>query len=238
MAWGEHYIRKVARCINESRLPDVPIFLMTDDTQTAGIFDKKVTVIREEFSLDNKVRKCEMIDYLPEGFDSFLYLDSDTVVLENICLGFEKAERHGIAMTPASHYSLDMFYKFYQVMMLEGIEPRGELQYNTGVIFFSPTPRVVSIFKMWKALAFKYGEADWSDQPYFTLAMEKLDFSPYTLSPGYNYRAFGDLISGVVRVWHSRKPVPGNINDLNPVWPRRFDGQKVVPHKIVFDTDK
>ena len=33
-----------------------------------------------------------MINYIPEGYDSYLFLDSDTVVLGDISLGFEKAK--------------------------------------------------------------------------------------------------------------------------------------------------
>jgi nucleotide-diphospho-sugar transferase len=234
MAWGERYVGEVHRCIHESVLPDYPLFLLTDEITPVDIPLDNLTVIRESYSLEGKIRKCELIDYLPEGFDSLLLLDSDTLVLEDISLGFDQAEKHGIALAPAPHYSLDYFEKFCHVMIMEGIRPRGELQYNTGVIFFSPNESVVSIFEMWKRLAFKYRKAKWSDQPYFTLAMEKLNFRPYTLSPSYNYRAFGDLISGVIRIWHSREDVPKNINDLNPVWPRRFDRGKIVPHKIVY----
>ena len=152
----------------------------------------------------------------------------DTRVLSDISLGFDKAERFGIAMAQAAHYSLDVFHDFYQIMELEDLSPRGQLVYNTGVIFFATTQDVLEIFRTWKSLAVKYSDRQWSDQPYFTLAMEKLEFNPYTLTTGYNHRALGELISGVVRIWHSYHKLPDNIHERDPVFPKRYENGKIA----------
>jgi len=124
---------------------------------------------------------------------------------------------------------LDRFKDFYEIMELEGVEPRGQLLYNSGVVFFSTDPAVLQVWRLSEALARKYPEAPWSDQPYLTLALEMLGVNPYTLSTGYNHRAFGELISGVIRIWHSYKPVPYNVNDLQPEFPRRYEDGRIVP---------
>lgn len=229
MAWGEKYVSTIRELIQASQLPDYPLFLVTDeDTPVIG-FGTRLQVIRTQFELHGKARKCELYRHLPEGFDSILFLDVDIRILGDISLGFEKAERHGIAMAQAAHYSLDHFKGFSRIMRLEGVEPRGQLLYNSGVIFFSLKPDVREVFELWMKLGLKHPDAPWGDQTYLTLAMELLDFLPYTLSTGYNHRAFGELISGEIRIWHSYKPVPDNVNDLNPEFPRRYEGGKIVP---------
>jgi hypothetical protein len=229
MAWGTKYVEEIKKLIQESQLPDYPLFLVTDEHTQVDGFDNRLHVIRTVFELDGKARKCELGKHLPEGLDSILFLDVDTRILDDISLGFEKAEKYGIAMAQAAHYSLDHFKNFSRIMVLEGIKPRGQLLYNSGVIFFSLTPCVREVFELWTKLGVKYPDAPWGDQTYLTLAMELLDFVPYTLSTGYNHRAFGELISGEIRIWHSFKPVPENVNDLNPVFPRRYEGGKIVP---------
>ena len=44
-------------------------------------------------------------------------------------------------------------------MDLENIERKGQLQYNTGVVFFKNSPVVKSILKRWMELGLKYKES-------------------------------------------------------------------------------
>ena len=91
-----------------------------------------------------------------------------------------------------------------------GLSKCSQLQYNTGAIFFTRCAEVQKVFEKWFFLCNEHGSllSRPHDQPFFTLAMELLDFNPYTLSPAYNYRALGELVSGYIRLWHSRDPVP------------------------------
>ena len=86
------------------------------------------------FETQGLLRKAEMVKFLPEAYDIYLFLDSDTVVIEDISLGYEKAEKFSIAVSPAPHYSLDYFGGFDKIMRLEGIPCKGQLQYNTGIL--------------------------------------------------------------------------------------------------------
>ena len=156
-----------------------------------------------------------------------LFLDTDTRVLEDILLGFEQAERYGIAMAQAPHYSLADVRGFGRVMAREGVEPRGQLIYNSGVIFFCANePRVRDVFTRAGELAAKHLDAPYGDQPFISLAMELLHFNPYTLSPSFNHRAFGEFISGSIRIWHSYAPLPDDVNVREPGYLYRFvDGR-------------
>ena len=128
-------------------------------------------------------------------------------------------------------YSLEVFGPFHTIMKMVDVPCHNQLQYNTGVIFFKRTKEVEAVMLKWLELASSLGPRVGydNDQPFFTLAMEILGFNPYTLSPAYNYRDVGELASGIVRVWHSRRPVPTNVNRFSEFCPvRRYKEGKLV----------
>ena len=210
LAWGEKYIAEVLNCINKSVLPDYDIILITDQESEAP--GEELTMIRAQFKTEGLLRKGELLDFLPQDYGSYLFLDSDTRVIADIELGFVKAEQYGIALAPAPFYSLDYFRGFDRIMEQEGVSRSGQLQYNTGVIFFSLNDETRKVFKLWRDLTRRYLDVIENDQPFFTLALEKAGFNPYALSIGYNYRGLGCKISGIVRIWHSHDEMPENIN--------------------------
>lgn len=223
MAWGEEYIGHVATCIRESVLPDYPIVVITDATTPVEALPERVTVVRRDLGFEGKTAKLRMLADMPAHLDTILFLDVDTRVLADISLGFDKAERHGIAMAPAPHYSLEHFRGFGSVMDREGVPRLGQLLYNSGVVFFDARgAEVRAVFALACEMAARDESSPWGDQTYITLAMEKLGFNPYTLSASFNHRAFGELVSGSLRIWHSYKPVPEEARELAPGWLYRF----------------
>ncbi len=157
--------------------------------------------------------------------NSFVFLDADTYVLLDIAQGFEKAETYGIAAAQAAAYGLEHFWGFGKVLDDLGFVSREILQYNAGVVFFTRVPQVWRVMQKWHELCQTAAARDsvWADQPYFTLAMELLGFNPYTLSIAYNYRNFGEQVSGRIRIWHSHTPPPIDVNEFAQAWPpRRF----------------
>jgi hypothetical protein len=228
-AWGAEWMDRVASCIRESKLPPYPIFMMTDAATDAGGLPAGIEVIRRDCHLSGKARKTEFFNCLPEEIETALLLDADTRVIGDISLGFEKAEQHGIAIVPAPHYSLADFRDFRQVMLKEGVMPLGQIIYNSGVMFCQPhRPEVRALFDRTFALAKKYRDKVWSDQTYLSLAMELLNFNPYTLSPSFNYRGFGELISGSIRIWHSYEPLPPNAASLEKGYLHRYEKGELV----------
>lgn len=229
MAWGNQFVQEVESCVRKSKaLQEYDLILITDEDTNLDIIQCKFSeIITASFKTKGHLRKSELTDVLPDGYDTYLFLDSDTTVIDDISLGFVKAEEFGIAMSPAPHYSLDHFWGFDQIMKHEGVDCRGQLQYNTGVIFFKYSLLVKSVFRRWMDLAIKYQQEFTNDQPFLSLAMEELGFNPYTLSISYNYRGFGDAISGIVRIWHSHEEMPAQINMFEEAWPpRRFGAPK------------
>ncbi len=86
----------------------------------------------------------------------------------------------------------------------------------------------IVVFDLTLALAQKYRDRVWSDQTYLSLAMELKGFNPHTLSPSFNYRGFGELISGSIRVWHSYEPLPANAASLEKGYLHRYEKGKLV----------
>lgn len=231
LAWGERYLNEALNCIFRSgqHLDPYEKVLITEAKTELGKYANYFDcVVQAEFNHEGLLRKTELIEFLPSRFSEYLFLDTDTVVVGDISLGFLSAQKHHVALAPAPHYSLDYFWGFNEVMDLESCPTLGQLQYNTGVIFFKRSYPTFEVFRRWKELATKYVEVSKNDQPFFTLAMEQLDFNPYTLSINYNYRGFGDPISGIVRIWHSHGEAPDGLNSFRKAWPRR----KAWPDKI------
>jgi hypothetical protein len=228
-AWGAKHMGLVAECIRESQLPPYPIFVITDATTDVGGLAAGIEVVRRDSQLSGKARKTEFFTSVPKEIELALLLDADTRVIDDISLGFEKAEKHGMAIVPAPHYSLADFRDFRQVMLKEGVTPLGQIIYNSGVIFCAPhRPDVRALFELTLALAQKYRDQIWSDQTYLSLAIELQNFNPHALSPSFNYRAFGELISGSIRIWHSYEPLPPNAGSLEKGYLHRYEKGKLV----------
>lgn len=231
LAWGESFLAQALESYQFSKqhLPK-DVYLITDKstlvTEEVGVVFK---IIRADFKTKGLLRKSEMITYLPDGYDGYLYLDTDTKVLHTIELGFCKILHHDVAMSHAPHYSLDQFFGFSKIMKSEGSACLGQLQYNSGVIFFTNSDRVKMLFSEWRRLGEKYPES-LSDQSLLSLAMDSLNFNPYNLSISFNYRGFGDPVSGVIRIWHSHHEFPREINDFVNPWPPR----RVYPEKVEY----
>jgi len=224
MAWGDTFVEQAAKCIQESDIPNYPIYLITDETSSTTSLPERVTIVRRNLKFSGKLAKLELLVSLPDHLETVLFLDVDTQVVCDISLGFAKAKQHGIAMAAAPHYSLEDFNNFGVVMDREGVPRLGQMLYNSGVIFFdAQNPVVKEIFNLACAIAEKDDIAPWGDQTYITLAMEMLGFNPYTLSASFNHRGFGELISGKLRIWHSYQQLPGNAKQLEAGYLHRHE---------------
>ena len=233
--WGERYLNELRQSIRWSVQATVPRILITDSRTAASLTSDRIfdDVISADIDGSSLRAKATFYKHVPAAYDTFLYLDTDATIVEDISYGFEQASTHGVAACMAPHYSLDYFWGFDQTLHIAGIPCMGQMQYNTGVLFIHRTRIVDSLFQKWEDLTFRLGGGAnaASDQPFFTLALEMERFNPFTLSPSYNYRGLGELASGMIRVWHSHFPVPRDINSFGTSWPpRRFRNGAIVPY--------
>ena len=204
MVWGDRCEQELARSLESARLFGLPTHVVRGDSNAS------------------LVQKSAMYHQSP--FAQTLFLDSDTVLLDDPSYGFEMAARHGlcVVIAPAGnaaiHWHLDD-------------APVDLVQYNTGVIFFSKRPPVEQLFETWRR---RSDPGQRNDQPGFALAVHETGFNPFVLPLMWNYRAaYGQgPIFGPIKIWHSRQPLPDNIQSYNPQsrgfaklcrrwWPRR-----------------
>jgi hypothetical protein len=225
--WGQLYIDQAIESAKSAAGLQIDRILITDSAslERAQVSGQFGTIISTPLVHGNILDKSRLIDLLPKGYETFLFLDCDTRILGDIALGFEKAERYGIAMAPAPNYNVCTFaaggMAFGEIMRKAGTPCADQFGFNSGVIFFQPVPEVRKVLRRWRDLCAEYGALFPNDQPFLTLAMEQLGFNPYVLSPLYNYRALGEHAVGSIRVWHSHSPVPPDLNQFDKAWPAR-----------------
>jgi hypothetical protein len=233
LCWGERFIDEAAASARSATAIAADRILITD---AAGAAYAKAntaftSVVETQLVHGNNLEKSRLIDLLPDGYDTFLYLDTDTLIVGDVGLGFAKAERHGMAMAPAPNYNLPEFFNFAHIMRELDVEPADQMMYNSGVIFFRLTPAVRQVLERWRDLCAEIGAKKNvpRDQPFLTLALEQLGFTPYVLSPLYNYRSLGEYAVGNIRLWHSHSAPPPDVNAFEHAWPaRRFsDGMRL-----------
>ena len=221
VGWGE----KGALAAQEAvlRLPktlDSDVFIASDFPVSGEL---NATWIPVTFSVPSYLRKAEaIVSYAPAGYEAVLYIDSDVTLLDDFDYIFEKAKIHGLALAIAPTYSLDEYRDFSNVLEIEGIERRGQLQYQAGIICFSEQPRMRQVFEKWIELAERHQAICQNDQPQLSLAMEILNFQPFVFSKNYNLRGMYEPVIGRVRGWHSHASIPVNINHYSNPYPPRL----------------
>lgn len=173
--------------------PDLPITELVVATEGAGLLDK-----------------AKMLQLSP--YSETLFLDADTVVMGDLSMGFDAAERHGIACC-ICECPLARRYG--------GLARCGDMiEYNTGVIFFSKRDDVVGVFDDWarwsrevdSSIRFhsnsgKIETMPSNDQAGFAMAIASGFFNPFVLPQNWNFRhKWQKSIFGPVKIWHDYAP--------------------------------
>jgi len=248
MVWGKNYMDILLRNARSAEFMGLPLILITDASSQGFIPDNhpfsQIKIV-EKFRSEDMLNKSTLWDHLPKEYNSFLYLDSDTVILKDVSFGFEQAEKHGFAASQATSYCLPAHHDFRRIQSAFDVPDTGQLQYNAGVYFFIRRPDVEAVFSLYQEMAYSLSEkfnyrnraGKKTDQPFLSFAMERLNFNPYTLSINYCYRGLdAEPICGDIYIWHSHHPVPDDINqyehDFAPR--RRFRGGKAVDMRPVY----
>ena len=248
MAWGEAFIQQACESASSATFMNIPLILITDAADRHLVpaehpFTKIETV--ENFRSYDMLTKSTIYDIVPEEYNSFLYLDTDTVVLKDISFGFHKSEIHGIALCPATSYCLPSHHNFRRIMTAANLPDAGQLQYNAGVHYFVRRKDVQDVYDLYQRTAYEFSTlfdyrnatGNFTDQPFFTLAMEMLEFNPYALSINYCYRGIdAEVACGDIRIWHSHHPVPEAINEYKIYGEprRRYFAGKLVDMRPVY----
>lgn len=160
-------------------------------------------------------QKAAMLDLSP--FDETLFLDLDTVVMGRLDFGFEKAVTFGMALAICEAPWGKRYPKIFV---------GDEIEYNTGVIFF--TKKAKPVFDTWKDLAGRIDSGiiavgdqgiytmPANDQGSFALAVEQTGFNPFVLPLNWNFRPqWHRSFFGPIKIWHDYGDPPPFFEELN-----------------------
>lgn len=167
--------------------------------------------------------KASMMEWTP--FESTLFLDADTVVMNPLDFAFAKGEQFGLACCICECPWANRYLCF----------PKHGVEYNTGVMAFTNTTK--SVFEAWESLAHEVDSSirfiaggveklmAFNDQGPFAMAIDQTGFNPFILPMQYNFRpAWQKTLFGPMFVWHSYNDVPNRV--------RAFSDQQVLPGAI------
>ena len=158
-----------------------------------------------ELGLSAKARMFAM-----SPFESTLFLDADTVVLDRLDFAFEKAERFGLACSICECPWARRFAG------LSG----DVVEYNTGVVFFSSAAG--AIFQAWEAASATVDSSTlwidahgagrgmrFNDQAAFAAAVEGSGMAPFVLPANWNFRPeWHRSVFLPIKIWHDYRDVP------------------------------
>lgn len=168
--------------------------------------------------------KARMLDLTP--FDETLFLDADTVVLDDLNYGYHQAQRFGLACSICEC----PWARRYGGLTGDLVE------YNTGVLFF--TKAAQPVFETWRdcaeeidsSIVFHNGDTlarmPLNDQAGFAKAVDDTGFRPFVLPYNWNFRPqWHKSWFGPIKIWHDYADVPEDL--------RRHNAEQAAPDSIV-----
>ena len=198
--WGDKFEDLLNRSIESVKKvhPELPIHVETLP-ETSTLLDKS-----------------KMARITP--FEETLFLDADTVVLDDLTYGFEKAQTFGLALA---------ICECPWARRYTGLKSSGDLiEYNTGVIFF--TRAATNLFDRWQSLAAsldssvlhmqdgKLCRMPENDQAGLASAVDETGFCPFVLPMNWNLRpGWHHSFFGTIKIWHSPNPIIPSLLEWN-----------------------
>lgn len=137
--------------------------------------------------------KLRILSYVPEEWNSVLYLDADTEVQGKLTQGFKVLEKGwDLAIVPSAYQGRGLFQHIedmergYTVETLRNPEP---LQLQAGVMFVRRSETTMTFFQNWRAEWRRFGS---QDQAALLRALDKTPIRICLLGRNYNG---GDLVA-------------------------------------------
>lgn len=168
--------------------------------------------------LDRKTglyNKASMYELSP--FENTLYLDTDTIVLDDVSYGFDISMKHDIALCICEASDARRF---------EGIKDY-TIEYNTGVIFFKKG-NIKSLFDKWLENTTKIDDRCFfyidgkkvvcpqNDQASFSIAIKETNINPAVLPNTWNLRPIWQKQwFGKLKIWHDHADIPDDLMKAN-----------------------
>jgi hypothetical protein len=209
IVWGDKGKLPLDRLLQSTKRhhPDLPHEIVEVETAASGPF-----ALQE---------KAKMLDVSP--FDETLYLDADTVVMGRLDFGFQKAAAHGLALSICENPWARRYWKIFS---------GDEIEYNTGVIFF--TREAKFLFDAWKECASQLDASvlytqgaevkimPSNDQGTFAAALEKTGVNPYVLPCNWNFRPqWQKSFFGPIKIWHHYSNPPDYLDSVTAFYAQK-----------------
>jgi hypothetical protein len=165
-------------------------------------------------STEHYLKKARMASMTP--FEQTLFLDADTIVMDTLDFGFEKAKQFGLACC----INENPWACRYGGLSGDMVE------YNTGVLFF--TPKAAPIFQAWEDIAPNLDSSiryimngkvvvmPHADQGSFAKAVDVSGMAPFVLPMNWNFRpGYHRAFFGKMKIWHDYNEPPPAIDQQN-----------------------
>src|SRR6202030_4470780 len=96
LCWGERFIGEAIDSARSAAATGADRVLITDaeGAKFANGNPAFASIVQTQLIHANNLEKSRLIDLLPGGYDTFLYLDTDTKIIGDVSVGFAKAEQH------------------------------------------------------------------------------------------------------------------------------------------------
>jgi hypothetical protein len=216
---GQKFVEEACRSAASVRqwMPDIPITMFADRPLSSDLFDRVVEIRDPQSGPEVKVHTMARSPYRET-----LFLDSDTILTDDVRELFLLLERFDIAATHAPYRAQ------YQVAGVPDCFP----EFNTGVVLFRQSDQTRRLFERWaeiyredlsKTMSWLYPDgASWyrkalPNQPSFRRALYESALRIATLPPEYNCRLpFPGFVHHKVKIIHGRADSPERIaRELN-----------------------
>ncbi len=239
IASGQEYVRQAVRSAKSVRAyNDLDITIFTNTDVTNDVFDEIISIGKNLNTKADSILNQNHIVY-----DKNLYLDVDTLVCDDISELFQLLEFNSVG---AARNSDDGAWNADVYDDVDINFPHALPEYNTGVIVYDNSKIVKRLFNEWNKTFERntslYNLTE-SNQPAFRLALYKVNHTPVTISPRFNYQmSMPTSVSGKVKIFHDNAGIVTNIQRLaqkgNSTKDRRFLLRHKYPCKIVRVGDK
>jgi len=189
VATGEQFVEEAevaAKSLSE-QMPDLPIAIVTNEETNPTGFDKEIKLSDPSYGFEDKIKGLQRAPY-----DRTLFLDTDTLVAENIAEVFDLLDNFDVAVT--HNQNRDLFSENPGV-------PDCFPEHSTGVISLKKST-TQDFFKRWLRL---YDDGHSGDQISFRKALYESDIRVATLPREYNYsvRTPAHIVDNA-KVFHGR----------------------------------
>jgi hypothetical protein len=195
---GDHQLSDAIQSVKSAKkaMPNVETALITDAQSPPACFDTSITKNRLEYSFIDKVR------YITETpFENTLYLDADTRIYDDISELTSILDKYELAAAHAPGRRTEPAIDQDEI-------PAVFPEYNTGVILFRRTDKILDLFESWLNQydsMIQDEHQNIGDQPAFRKAAWFSNIHIYTLPPEYNCRTvYPGVVGGDVKIVHGR----------------------------------